>query len=210
MKRLKFIGLAVCAVAAVMAFAGAASASAAESSVLCETNTTPCTSAVPTGTTVSASSNSAVLSTSIATVTCEESATSLKATEGTHKEGAQLGEITALSFGKCKTNTGTSCTVTTTGIPAKSALQYTTLMNGTLTVTPKTTNPGATVVCGGLINCTFTTASAALSVEGGEPLVAKANGITLNRSGGICPSTSTWTATYKATTPNSGKLWVST
>jgi hypothetical protein len=63
------------------------------------------------------------------------------------------------------------------------------------------TDLGASVKCGVLVNCEFTSASPIFSVTGGANALVGANSISFARSGPICPSTSTWTATYSLSAP---------
>jgi hypothetical protein len=211
MKSIRILGLGVVAALAVMAFVGAGSASAV---TLCKANESPCTGTnkYPSGTAVSAhlkEGTVALLKTNIVNVTCSESETS---GENTLESGSPLtGLVRTLSFGECETVLGTPCTVTVVHLdalhPYNASIAATGGGNGTLTVTGNSLgNPGATVECATVINCTFTTASAALSVTGGTMALAKASEVTLSQSGIKCPSTSTWNAEYRVTAPE--PLWV--
>lgn len=205
MKHLKILGLAVVAAMALAAFAGASTASATE---LCSTNTSPCTGTkYGSGTTVHTvlkSSTVATLTNPITNVTCTESTTHGTTTNAGGKGVAVTGKITTFTFGGCKTSGGTPCTVTSVNVGTgyNASIAATGGGNGTLTVTSSNVgNPGAKVECGILINCTFTTASAALGVTGGNPAIAKANAIPLLRAGGFCPSEAKWDAEYEVLQP---------
>ena len=210
MKYLKMVGLAAVAAAALMAVVGAGTASATE---LCSTNTTPCTGTkYGTGTTLKASlvtGTEAVLSTNLDTVKCAASTVEGKTTSA-GGSGATVvkGEIVSpsgLTFTSCKDSFGNTCEVKAVNLP------YNAEVSGSgeaaeLVVT-STAGAGATVKCGSIINCTFTTKSASLAVKGlATPPVASAEGISLARTGGLCPSTSTWTAKYQITTPSPLKV----
>lgn len=201
MKYLKVLGLAAVMAVAMMAVFGSASASAEQTVQICKQVPSPdgdgkCL----TGLTereydgaIPLTSENPVLTTNVAIVTCEHSATTTdpEASTGTN---SITGSITALSFtGNCKTNGGTACTVTVVNLPYEAHL-YT----NNLLVTD-VTGAGATVKCGFLINCTFTTKEAELSIShSGNNTIAKAEGVQLLRSGGFCPETSTWSAEYVA------------
>src|SRR4051794_37824167 len=204
MKQFKMLGLAAIAALGLMVMVGAGTASATE---LCSTNTSPCTGTVYTsGTTVSAqlkAGTTAVLTNPISDVICTKSTTTGKTTSNGGGKGVPVtGKIESLEFTGCQTRSGVACTVKTLNIPYSASITATGSGNGTLTVTSGGTgNPGATVVCATLINCTFSTASASLGVTGGNPAFAKANAIALTPSGGICPLESHWDAEYEVTAP---------
>lgn len=208
MKYLKMFAATSLAVAAVMTSAGTSSASALENTALCLTNTNPCTKLTG-ASTIEMGSTNVTFSTNIATAVCNASTMVFVVNGGTVTGGPEPGEILGILFNECKTTTGTSCTVKSVGFAAASPLQHTTGVNGVLTMAPGLKgDPGAKVECGVLINCTFTTKSAQLRVEGGSPLRVIASAISLERSGVLCPKTSTLTTTYSASAPNSGSLFV--
>jgi hypothetical protein len=203
MKQLKLFGLAAVAALGLMAMAGAGTASATE---LCSTNTSPCTGTVYTsGTAVSAqlkAGTTATLTNTISNVICQRSTTTGRTTSTGGKGLAVTGTIESLGFTECRTASGVSCTVRTVHIPYAASITATGSGNGTLTVrTDGTGDPGATVECATVINCTFTTASASLGVTGGNPAIAKANGIALTGNGITCPLESHWDAEYEVTAP---------
>jgi hypothetical protein len=212
MKHLKMVAVSAVAVGALMAMVGASAAIAANSTALCKVATTACPAASVVKATEeveakTAAANPPVLTNNIVNVTCKKSSTKLHVSGVT--AAPQAGEVDELKFDQCETETGTGCTVTTQGFPANATLEVTTDPNGKLVVTPGTAgNPGAKVVCGVLINCTFTTTSATLTVTGGNPLKAVANKIPLSSTGGFCPKTAEWDAEYLAFAPNAGELYV--
>src|SRR4051812_34865799 len=205
MKHLKTFGLAAVAAALAMAFLGASSASA---TALCSANEEECASPLGTGTVVKAAlktGSKAVLKTELATVECSKSSTSGKTTSGA---GASVtGVIETLSFSECKTTSGTNCTVgSALSLPYSASITAEGAGNGNMVVTKGAGggNPGATVTCLGVIECTFRTPSASLLVMGGNPAVALAAGIELTeRTGLICPAKEAkWTAEYAVSEPN--------
>jgi len=209
MKYLKIFGLAAVVAGIAMAFA----ASSASATALCSMNEAKCAAPLGTGTAVEAklqTGTKAVLKTELATVECAKSETKGKTTSGA---GATVtGVIEVLNFEECKTTAGTNCTVgSALSLPYNGSIVATEGGNGKLTVTKGTGggNPGATVTCLGVIECTFRTASAVLKVTGGSPALAKAEAINLSeRTGKLCPSLEAkWTATYEVVKPN--PLWIS-
>jgi hypothetical protein len=206
MRYLKTLGLAAVAAMALAAFVGAGTASATE---LCSTNTSPCTGTMyPAGTKIESklkAGTKAVLTNPITNVTCTGSGVGgATSTTGSSTETVK-GSITAFSFTGCSDTFGDTCTVTTLNLPYNAEIHTTEEKangNGKLTVRSSGKgNPGATVVCGAFINCTFTTALATLHVDGGNPALATALGIPLLRTGGLCPKEANWDAEYEVTTP---------
>jgi hypothetical protein len=211
MKYLKILGLAAVAAMALMAVAGAGTASATE---LCTVNTSPCPAASKynSGTVIEASSTNATLTSSLGNVVCTGS--SIKGTT-TSSGGSKLsveGTMESLSFSGCTLTTPFSttkhnCTVTGINLHYKGVAAKTTQPNGTLTVTSGGSgDPGAKVDCGAnVLRCQFTSPSIVLDVTGGSPATVLAKEESLNRTvyeGGLCPSTSTWDATYTVTKPH--------
>ena len=209
MKYLKIFGLAAVVAAVAMALVGAGSASA---TALCSANEEECASPLGTGTTVKASlkaGTEAVLVTDLATVKCTTSSTSGKTTSGAGPSVA--GVIETLSFSGCKAG-ALNCTVgSALSLPYNASITATGGGNGKLVVSKGSGggNPGATVTCLGLIECTFRTPSATLTVTGGNPAVAKAKEVELTERTGLrCPSKEAkWTAEYAVSEPN--PLWIS-
>lgn len=204
MKYAKMLGLAVMAAMALSAIAGASTASATE---LCSVNAAGCSGGTmyPAETVVSAQLKTgavAELTSPITNVTCKKSTTSGKTTTTGSATETVLGQITALTFTECTDTAGEKCTAEAVNLPYKGEIHATGSGNGTLTVSSSGKgNPGATVVCGLVINCTFSTALASLSVTGGNPALAVANKIGLNLAGGICPTEAHWDSQYEVTAP---------
>jgi len=187
-KLIKNLALTAIAAAAFMAFLGAGTASATQ---LCTDSGEVCTEYSGT---IEGTSTNAKLSTNLANVVCEHSATTLTANSST---GAPiLGETTALSFTKCHTELGVECTVTVKNLPYSGSLE-----GKTLTVTDPI-GAGAKVVCGTVLSCEFLTKDAQLTITNGSPTVAVAKEVELSHeTGAICPTTATWSATYSVTSP---------
>jgi hypothetical protein len=101
--------------------------------------------------------------------------------------------------------TTTTCTVIADGLPYSASVEHTSGENTTLTATPGTGggNQRAHVKYGSLINCTFGKGSVVLAGTNGSPTKFVPN-TELNCESGICPSPSTWQATYKDTSPAGG------
>jgi hypothetical protein len=200
-KYVKILGLAAVAAMAVMAFVGAGTASA---TTVCATGGSP-QAGCPAGKgeydgAINATSTNPLLTNSITNVTCEHSATTIDPATST---GTPIsGEVTALSFsGNCKTASGTACTVEVLNLPYPGTVES--LGGGKSDLIVKDpTGAGAKVVCGFLINCTFTTKEATLTMTNGSPSTATASKIVLTRSGGFCPATAEWDATYSVTSPS--------
>lgn len=190
MKWIKNLTLAAIAAAALMAFIGAGTASATQ---LCTDSGSGCTeySGDITGT-----STDATLATNLANVECSDSATTIHANSATGTP--ILGEVTALSFTGCQTEglVHTACTVTVKNLPYSAELE-----GKSLTVTDPV-GAGAKVVCGTVLSCEFLTTKAILTITNGNPTTARAENVALSHeTGAICPSTATWSATYKVTSP---------
>jgi hypothetical protein len=210
-KYLKVLGLAAVAAMAIMAF-GAGSASAATK--LCAVGGSP-QGGCPAGKgeysgTIKATATNPLLTNSITNVTCNHSEVTLTANTSTNVEPATsiTGSITALTFtGSCKTASGTACTVEVLNLPYEAHVQGTIggdTNTSSLTATDSV-GAGAKVVCGFLINCTFTTKEATLhGVNISSPVTGarfQASKIVLTRSGGFCPATAEWDAQYTTTSP---------
>jgi hypothetical protein len=212
-KYIKILGLAAVAAAALMAFVGASSASA---TVLCTetpTGTSPatCPSAQTYGpnTVITGTATNAVLTNTISNVTCSHSVTEAETTTTGGAAATVTGDIVSLSFTGCKTATEVPCEVTVENLPYSAEVHWVSgTHNGTLTVkSGGTGNPGATVICGSLIRCTFSNSLFNLGVTGGEPAHVTAANVPLSlNSLGACPLTATWDATYEATSPTN--IWV--
>jgi hypothetical protein len=204
MKYVKMLGLAAIAAMALSAVAGASTASATE---LCSTNTSPCSGTMyPVGTEIKAELKAggagAVITNNITNWTCKKSAISGKTTTTGSATETVLGQITALTFTECTNTAGEKCTAEAVHLPYKAEIHATGGGNGTLTVSSGGNgNPGEILVCGTDINCTFSFATASLSLTGGNPAILKAGKIKLETAGGICPAEASWDAEYEVTSP---------
>jgi hypothetical protein len=205
----------VVATAALMAMVGASSAMA-ENTSLCVTNPgtpfecTPAANQWASGTVLKGATGTTPEDARLATNIKGANVECMSSVEGhtTAATGNPLaGVITALNWTECHiegepTNT---CTVASVHLPYNSAISWTAMNKGTLTATTGTGGkPGATVVCGAVINCEFLKENAVLEAEGGVAGVAfaKANAIALTIGAGTkCPTTATWTAKYILTSP---------
>jgi hypothetical protein len=203
MKHVKMLGLTAVAAMAFMAFVGAGSASAADR--LCETNTTPCTSPVATNGIIKAEATDPLLTPDI---TCASATVTMKVTKNDGTV-SPTGEITGLSWTTCKDTThGVGCTVTTGGLPYHAEVT-TPGPNLTVKAGPGGLAPRATAVCGGFINCTFTSPDFTLPIDVGSPASVTANAFSLSNTGGfLCPVSTSWDAKFVAESPTSS-LFVS-
>jgi hypothetical protein len=218
MKKLKTIGLAVLAVAAITALAGAASAQA--TTTLCKKAEATCAAAnqYAVGTVLKWATSGATATLTgpkaIGNFTCESSVTGHSTGSAATTTGALPGEVTALTWTNCVHNRGTAeevkCSVSTVHLPYNSAITSSGSGNGngTLTITAKSGNPGFTMNCPGVVECEYTTASASLAGTGGVAGTAQvvAEKVALTGSGGKCP-VSTLDVVYKLSEPTTG-VWV--
>ncbi|HVD87118.1 MAG TPA: hypothetical protein VNB59_06890 [Solirubrobacterales bacterium] len=201
MKRYYLSGIAVVAGAVLSALIGAGAASATE---LCSTATTPCSGTkYGSGTEFEASALFPSIKTSIGTVTCGSSRISGETfSAGGSGATAVLGELFFAELFGC-TLSGTSCTASEATL--SSGFSFT---GGSASTTAAfkynvTRKMGWHLECGFLINCTFTTSSAALSGSNnfGHQTI-KAEEVAMAREGGLCPSSSTWNASYETNAPS--------
>ncbi|HEV2858726.1 MAG TPA: hypothetical protein VGW80_10025 [Solirubrobacterales bacterium] len=198
MKYLKILGLAAVAAAALMAFAGSASAT-----VLCNNNTstTACTSKVTAGTAIKSELNggSATLETTGGTVlvTCTGSTVAGTVENAGGSAATVGGKITALTWSGC-------------------SKEVKTLVNGELeihhiagtdngTLTAKNTQ----VTVNGLFeneSCIYGagTGTDLGTLVGGAPATLSISALVKRQtgSGALCPAETRWTASYKVTAPN--------
>jgi hypothetical protein len=199
---MKMLGLAAVSVAAVMAFLGAGSASAAPT-VLCKVAELPCAAGnrYPANTSITGESEGSAKLEGInsagkteLTVECA-SKTTLK---NTAESGEPLpGSVTGLSFTGCNN----SCSVSVTGLPYSGTLSWTSGSNGLLIVK----KVSATLTClFGFVKCKVGAKEVDLTVDGGNPAKVLANKVAMEleaQEAGTCPAKALWTATYKATSP---------
>lgn len=217
MKYIKVLGLAAVAAMALMALVGATSASA---TVLCKETPTgfepaicPPAATYGPGTEIKGTAVDSVLTTSAGfpNVTCGHSATTAVTGTTGGAEETVTGQITALTFSECHTVsiTPTPCTVTVEHTPYHAEIHWTPESHdGTLTVeSGGKGNPGASVLCSGVIECRFFKTLFELPVTGGNPAHVTAEEVGLSlESLGICPTSASWDATYEATSPTN--IWV--
>ncbi len=212
MKHLKILGLAVVAAAALTAFVGVGSASATALCKVGNMTTNTCTSAYPSGTVIkgntgAAGTRKAKLVTSLATVICDSEAIGNTTSAATSGAAVLPGEITTLSFTNCIVEgTSQTCTVTTNASPWPSEATWTGSTAGNLKVKKSASGnkPGATVVCGTIINCEFNKEEVTLPATSTEAGAASlvASGIELAVGAGTkCPKSAKWTATYNLSSP---------
>ena len=203
-----WLALAALALTAAALFATAS----ASATALCEDPAVEgaCGASYPKETEVAGKSTNTVFESSIAAITCAESTTKGKTTEEATGAGVALkGQITSLTFANCSM-LGTACTVTPISVPFNTATSWTEKSNGALKLESGTGGaPGATVKCGGLVNCTFT-ATPTLDLNGGEAgketIVASKEALK-GAGGPFCP-TANWSATYVLNKPEEGRVFV--
>ncbi len=213
MNHLKILGLAVIAAAALTAFVGVGSASA---TALCKegnmaTNVCPSGQSFPSGTVIKAKTGgtrTAKLVTNLSNIICDSEAQGKTTSAATPGAAPLPGEITALSFTNCIVEgTAQGCTVATNAPPYAASIVWTASTVGNFIVTQKAggNKPGATVVCGTVINCEFSVAEANLAASSTEAGVGSlvAAGIELAvGTGGKCPKSAKWSAIYGVTEPS--------
>jgi hypothetical protein len=200
MKHVKMLGIAAVAATALMAFVGAGTASA---TVLCSTNTTPCTGTkYGVGTKVEShlrAGTEAVFTGGFATLKCTEAITSGEVTNAGSSTATVVVKITTLDF------TGCNCTMTVLS-NGELEVHYTSAGNGTLTGK----NSSVTMNCSG-VSCIFGTAAAGPTIgptTGGATASIKAEaklpyiaGDASNFTCTLGSGTYTWNATYDVTKP---------
>ena len=205
MKYVKMLGLAAVAVAALMAFVGASSASA---SVLCKTTPPsgicPANQAYPAGTEIHAvNQEKVVLHAEFGTLECEESTVS----GTTEKEGSATetvkGNVTVLTFAKC------NCEVKVLKNGSLEIHAEDDDGNGTLTANGQEVTTTCSTIFGN-VHCIYVTENSNLgTVKGGNPAVFTGTPtISRKPTNALCSPQATWTANYKITSPT--PLWVAT
>jgi len=195
MQFVKVIGLAAVAAAALMAFAGAGTASA---TVVCSTNTNPCTSKWPVGTKLSFS----LKESSAKLVTTDEKTTLDTCTASTAEgEVSNAGSSTTTVTGPVTSVTAGGCTFPTSSTQlSKLEAHVGTAPNGTLTADGEFRVTFNSVLFG---SCVYgVSAGASLgTVTGGAAATFTANAVAKKSTGSeaACPETSKWTAKYTST-----------
>jgi hypothetical protein len=197
-------GVVAGAVLALIALAGAGSASA---TVLCKRYTVPCGSTYeyPAGTKFSAqiSGSPAVVENPISNQSCNES--KLEGTVGPGGGTRVTVEITTFTLGQCYMADGTACSNTAVALPWSTQLEG--IKGSALWYSGSGAggnSPGFAQICGAMINCTYTfaggTSTAAGKVTGGNP-AKLAISAALTPSGGFCPTSAKLVGTYTVTAP---------
>jgi hypothetical protein len=203
MKYVKMLGLAAVAAMALMAFAGAGTASA--DGVLCSTATNPCTSPWAVGTVIDFSLQSGTSAhledTSGNTLdTCKESTVKGKLTANPDAENTATGENTSIAWGNCSATTDTT-------------------QLGKLKVKAENDEGDGILIADAEIRVTINIfGSCEYGVTKGTELgtwdeqtgVFTANAIATRLNTCLGPKTSIWHATYVKTEPSSTTLYVST
>jgi hypothetical protein len=204
MKYLKMLGLAAVAAAALMAFAGASTASADE---LC-TEAADATNMCPAGKRIEGLDLSLVGSakkedTSGNTLdTCTSGTWKITEIDAAHNNATGTSSVTGTTPAVDTTwgSVGTNCTFTTTTIRG-GTVHFTHAAGGGTTVT--VTEEETTINTGLFGSCVYgygTGIDVGTIAQGGNTL---ANNVVLNKtSGAFCPSTIIWNATFKVTNHN--------
>ena len=180
---------------------------------LCKANEIPCSTGVsiyPSGTVLrgaTAAGSPALLKIpSLGEVECASSMQMMTTAES----GEPLpAEVTALGWSGCKVvGKEQTCTVETVSLPFGATVSATEGGGGGGTIVVKAGaeggEPGATVVCGTIVNCTYSNASSTLAYTGGAAGTANmtATAVPLTGTGVKCGSGATWTAKYVLSEPS--------
>jgi hypothetical protein len=200
MKYLKALCFAFIGVTSLMVAMGAGAASA---SILCSTETSPCTGTVyGSGTKISAqlkAGTTAKLTSSFGTVTCKSSSLSGKTTNG---EGHMT--ITEMNTGSCTDSLGGNCTETATHLPWTGEW-HTHWWGGGYWVYSEDGKgePKRDYECPATgMECEFGSPEFALEVNGGNPAIAISKEVPLEGGEGIsCPSEAFLDAEWEITSP---------
>lgn len=198
MRAITIAGLALMAMLALSAPAGAATALGTAETTLCSTESTPCPgSDQQSPGPLEATSSEVLISTSAVSVACSES---LLRGETTAAAGAPLEvDLSVLSLSGCKANNlkETSCTTTEVQAPSGGELSWTSTGVGSLE-TGGETDWSFHLTCGVLINCTFELAPTYEASAGG----LQASEVAADHiSGGLCPSSMSYSGSYSVSVP---------
>jgi hypothetical protein len=188
---IRTIGLAAIAALALTAWLGAGSATAAETTLCKSAADVPLCSAAnryAAGTTFQATTEEAIISTSLVSVECKSSMEGKTNTQS----GNPLGiTITSWSLDSCTTVGGTDCVVENNNAkaPYAGSVTWTSSDDGDLSV--KSAGSGAPswlLECGAFMHCTFSS-QPTLSMNGGNPGEIVASSEPMSTEGGFfCPS----------------------
>ncbi len=206
MKRLPILIL----VSSILAGTALVATGGADATVLCPKNETACVEPFPEGTEFELTTSKLSMATNLANVNCAATLKGKTTSEGGESEPV-TAEVTSLSFSSCVVEgSAQTCTVSAINLPYAGKFETITSPNGSFSFSSGGSgNPGATYVCGTIINCSFSVATATLSVTGGEPATAKANGIALTTgTGSKCPKSAKWNGEFSFKLPNAGKLFL--
>lgn len=194
MKYLKMIGLAAVAAMALMAFAGAGTASA---SVLCTATETPCSAAKKISPTndsemVATLTGSAVLEEDPGNViaTCTASEMVADSTAAGSKTETAVGKITKLTWGGCST------TVDNVALGSLEVHHIPGTDNGTVT----SIGTEVTLNLFG-VSCTLKGTDLGTITGGTSPVMDVTATVDLTVGSFLCPEHALWTATYNITKP---------
>jgi hypothetical protein len=199
MKRTFILGLVVVAALAFTAIAGATSAIASKT-VLCKASGTYCSEAntYASGTTLKATSSNVKIETDIGTVSCSESTLEGKTSAASGEPLA--AEISSWSVGGCKTN-GSCQSSAAEHLPASGSIAHSSGSNGTLSLKGSGGEVGWYFKkCGTNFSCHLNF-EPTLSATGGNPATLSVNQSMKSNGGLVCPSASTFTATFTVSSP---------
>jgi hypothetical protein len=165
MKYAKVFVLAAIATMAVLAFAGAGTASA---TVLCEANEDPCAAPLPSGTVLKGETEEPGTYEGGELKGKCSSAFVAKTTNGGSKEGSVTAEITSLTFSSC---TGSCATVKAANLPYAASMEATGEGNGKMLVQKGSGGgePAVDLICGKESPCRYGAPTMTWKLEGGHP-----------------------------------------
>jgi hypothetical protein len=200
MRYLKAFAIAVLAGAALIAVVGASPAAA--ETILCTKEATPCPAGKSDGGVGNevkmslASGTKSVIDARYKNISCSKSLITAKVTSAGE---ADTAGVEGLSFEEC------NCEVK---VLAKGTLELSRIAS-TANATVRSTGTEVTTVCTVLglpVHCVYVTSNTHLgTLDGGNPAKLPIVGAHLpvdeNRSDGVCPEESNWTATYEVTSP---------
>jgi hypothetical protein len=203
MKYAKTLGLATIAAAALMAFMGAGAASAA--SVLCSTQTAPCSSKWAEGTNLTFSQSTSILlketgSQGETLDTCKNSSIESLMSNGTSTSNA-IGAF----FWNWFACTWTTTTITSADLEISSAFAHNGLVKARF-------EPKVTISIPFFGSCVYGVASGTTlgTITEGKPATFDFNAVAQKWSGSsiTCPETANWSGSYTQTTPSNTTLSV--
>jgi hypothetical protein len=183
----------------------AATPAAAVETTLCQQAEEQCANRYQKGQALEATVITWELENSIGPVTCGQSTVKGKTTA---ESGEPLpGEITAQELAKCSITVGGKVTAcggsTSVNLPYSSSLAWKAFsLDGQWRwKSSGAGNPGFRLECGAVMNCTFTATEPIAELFGGNPAAFGVKKIGMARTGGICPTSSNWSAAWSFTNP---------